>query len=208
MNALLAIIAGPVLAYFVFYKYFKGKIRKRNMKFINLFPDVLDMCVRSLRSGFPISAAMRMVAENMDPPVKGEFQQVVQEMEAGRSVVEALERMSRRVNEPDVNFFIVVLKVQQETGGNLAEVISNLSKIIRQRKQLRLKVIALTSEGRTTSYILGSLPVVIFGALYFIQRDYLAPLWETWTGNIILGISIGLVVSCLYIVNKMVQIEV
>jgi tight adherence protein B len=173
-----------------------------------MFPDVLDMCVRSLRSGFPISAAMRMVAENMDPPVSTEFKQVVEEMEAGRSVIEALTRMSRRVNEPDVNFFIVVLKVQQETGGNLSEVISNLSRIIRQRKQLRMKIIALTSEGRTTAYILSSLPVLIFSALYFIQRDYLEPLWTTYNGKIILGIVISLIVGGHMIVNKMIKIEV
>lgn len=208
MNPLLAILVGPLLTYFVFNNRLKNKNRKRNDAFIMMFPDVLDMCVRSLRSGFPISIAMRMIAENMDPPVSTEFKQVVEEMESGRSVVESLSRLSRRINEPDVNFFIVVLKLQQETGGNLAETIANLSKVIRQRKQLRMKVRALTSEGRTTSYILGSLPFLIFGAIYTVQKDYLEILWTTFNGYIVLGISLSLVASCLWIVNKMVQIEV
>lgn len=204
----MSIILGPAAAYLLPYKFFKRKVRKRNEKFINLFPDVLDMIVRSVRSGFPITTAFKMVAENMEAPVNTEFQQVVSEISAGRSVNETLTRLSARISEPDISFFAVVLSVQQETGGNLAEVVSNLSGIIRKRKQLRLKIRAMTSEGRATAIILGSLPVVVFFILYFMRREYLKPLWEEPMGQMILGSAIGLVVFCMWVVNQMIDIDI
>ncbi len=195
-------------AWYVPYFYFKRKIKKRNEEFVNTFPDVLDMIVRSVRSGFPINTAFKMVAENMEPPASVEFEQVVQEISLGRTVTESLNRMAERINEPDINFFVVVLSVQQETGGNLAEVISNLSNIIRKRKQLRLKIKAMTSEGRATAMILGSLPFFIFFILYFLRRDYIEPLWTDPTGQAILGTALGLVFLCMWIVKQMINIDI
>lgn len=197
-----------LLAYILPKKFFARKVKKRNAQFIFLFPDVLDMIVRSVRSGFPITTAFKMVAENMEAPVKQEFQQVVSEIAAGRSINETLNRLAARINEPDIHFFVVVLSVQQETGGNLAEVVSNLSGIIRKRKQLRLKIKAMTSEGRATALILGSLPVVVFGILYFLRRSYLEPLWEHPTGQVILASAIGMVVACMWLVNQMIDIDI
>lgn len=204
----LSIPLALLLTYLLPKKYFKRKVKKRNTHFINMFPDVLDMIVRSVRSGFPITTAFKMVAENMEYPVKQEFQQVVSEIAAGRSINETLNRLAARINEPDINFFVVVLSVQQETGGNLAEVVSNLSGIIRKRKQLRMKIRAMTSEGRATGMILGSLPVVVFGILYFIRREYLKPLWLDPLGQFILGGAILLVAGCMWIVNQMIDIDI
>lgn len=203
-----SLFMAPIATYIIPYKFFKYKVRKRNESFIFLFPDVLDMIVRSVRSGFPITTAFKMVAENMEAPVNHEFQQVVSEIAAGRSVNETLNRLAARINEPDINFFVVVLSVQQETGGNLAEVISNLSSIIRKRKQLRLKIRAMTSEGRATAWILSSLPVFVFFALYFLRREYLEPLWKERMGQLILGGAIGLVFSCMWVVNQMIDIDI
>ena len=166
------------------------------------------MIVRSVRSGHPLNSAMRMIAENMDNPVKEEFKQVVDEVSYGRSLPEALNRLAQRIDEPDLNFFVVVLSVQQETGGSLAEVLSNLSSIIRKRRQLRLKIRALTSEGRATSYVLGGLPVVEFIALYFVTPAYLDPLFDTIQGNVILGVAAGLILIAMWIVRAMVNIDI
>jgi len=204
----MSIVFGPFFAYYAPYAYFKRKIRKRNATFIDQFPDVLDMIVRSVRSGFPITTAFKMVAENMESPVKEEFRQVVQEIAIGRPITDSLTRMSERIQEPDINFFVVVLSVQQETGGNLSEVVSNLSGIIRKRRQLRMKIRAMTSEGRATALILGSLPFVIFFALYFIRRDYLEPLWKDSFGQMLLGGSLGMVALCMWIVSNMIDIDI
>lgn len=188
--------------------YLRRRIKKRNEAFINQFPDAVDMIVRSVKSGHPLNTALRMIAENMDAPMKTEFKQLVDEIAFGRSTVEALVRMSQRIDEPDLQFFVVILSVQQETGGNLAEVLSNLSGIIRKRKQLRLKIKAMTSEGRATAYVLGALPVVVFGAIHLTSPDYLLPLFETDSGNMILGAAIGLVALAAFIVHGMLQIDI
>lgn len=188
--------------------YLKRRIFKRNEAFLNLFPDAVDMIVRSVRSGHPLNTAMRMIAENIDNPVRDEFKQVVDEVSYGRSLPEALVRLSQRIDEPDLNFFVVVLSVHQETGGSLAEVLTNLSTIIRKRRQLRLKIRALTSEGRATSYVLGSLPLVELAALQLIAPKYLVPLFITTPGNIILAVAITLIFAALWIVRSMVNIDI
>ncbi len=208
MFGLLGLVLSPVLAYYLPYKFFRGKVKKRNQQFLNLFPDVLDMIVRSVRSGFPLSTALKMVADNMDPPVSTEFKRVAEEISLGRSMTEALTRMGDRINEPDIHFFIVVLSVQQETGGNLAEVMENLSGVIRKRKQLRLKIKAMTSEGRATAWVLGALPVFVFLVLLLIQPDYVEVLWSTSGGQIIAAAAMGLIGLTFFIVRQMVDIEI
>ncbi len=188
--------------------YLASKIKGRNDKFIEQFPDALDMIVRSVRSGHPLNAALRMIAENMPAPVGPEFRQVVDEIAYGRTMTEALYRLAGRVGEADINFFVVVLVVQQETGGNLSEVLSNLSNIIRKRKQLRLKIKAITSEARITAWILGSLPFLLLIVLHLLTPGYLDPLFEKDSGKILLAISISMVAACAMIVKKMINIDI
>lgn len=189
-------------------KYLQRRIAKRNEKFVQMFPDAVDMIVRSVRSGHPLQAALKMIAENMDPPVSTEFKQVVDEIAYGRTLSEALIRLSQRLQESDLTFFVVVASVQQETGGNLAEVLSNLSGIIRKRKQVRLKIKALTSEGRMTAIILGSLPFILFGVLKLLSPTYLDPLFDTETGQFILWLAGGMVFAAFTIVRRLINIDV
>lgn len=199
-----AVIASGLLT----LRFLKKKVRKRNDAFLDKFPDVLDMIVRSVRSGFPLNTAIKLISESMEDPVKEEFQIVADEIAMGRTVDQALARLAERIDEPDIHFFVVVLNVQQETGGNLAEVINNLAQVIRKRKQLRLKIRAMTSEGRTTGMILAALPICLFGVLYKVSPRHLEPLLYTKTGNYILALAVGLIVLALWIVNKMVDIDV
>lgn len=201
-------IAGIVTSYCVTYWFCARKVKKRNIMFLNQFPDALDMVVRSMRAGFPLNTAIQMIAENMEDPTKTEFRYVLNDISVGRSVNQALSRLCARVDEQDVRFFAVMVSIQQETGGNLAEVLGNLSRILRQRKQLRDKMRALTSEGRATGWILSGLPVFVFGTLYVMQRDYLSPLWTDPLGMMFLGTAIGMVVLCQFIIRKMIHIEV
>lgn len=196
------------LAYAAPLYHCRKSLRKRNAKFIDHFPDALDMIVRSVRSGFPLSVALQMLAENAEEPVRGEFRQVTDEIALGRSLNQALARMASRVNEPDIRFFVVVLTVQQETGGNLAEVIGNLSAIIRKRKQIRHKIRALTSEGKATGWVLGMLPVFVFGALYFFQPTYLDPFFYDSLGRQLLaGVGV-LLLACYFVVKQIIEVDV
>ena len=125
----------------------------------------------------------------------------------GSPLIDALQRLSLRVDEPDIRFFVVVLTVQQEVGGNLAEVLSNLSGIIRKRKHLRMKVKAMTSEGRATTWVLAALPVFVTTAIYFTTPTHLTPFITSPTGNLLLAAAIGIVLFGLAIVRKMVNFK-
>lgn len=203
-----ALFIALLAAWWLPRKYLRRRIAKRNEQFLNLFPDTVDMIVRSVRSGHPLNTAMRMIAENMENPVREEFKQVIDEVSYGRTLPEALARLAARIDEQDLNFFVVVLSVQQETGGSLAEVLTNLSTIIRKRRQLRLRIRALTSEGRATSYVLGALPLVELAALHFVTPAYLDPMFDTTQGNIFLGIAMALIVGALWIVRVMCNIDI
>ncbi len=201
-------IVAVLVPLYLGHKIIQGRIKKRNMQFIELFPDALDMIVRSVRSGFPLNSAINMVCENIEDPIKTEFQQLSDEVALGRPLGDALERLAIRIPEPDIRFFVVVLKIQQDTGGNLGEVINNLSEIIRKRKQLRRKIRAMTSEGRATSYILSAIPICMFGILLYMSPGHLQPLFDTDNGNIVLAISAGLIIAAQIVVRKMIDIDI
>ncbi|MDG1286256.1 MAG: type II secretion system F family protein [Rickettsiales bacterium] len=215
LSIILAFPFGPysllfagLLTYYIPKKFFTWEIKKRNRKFIDQFPEAIDMIVRSVKSGHPLNTALRMIADNMEAPVAPEFRQLVNEIAYGRPLVDALRRLAKRVDEQDVHFFVVVLAVQQETGGNLAEILKNLSNVIRGRKRLQQKISAMTSEGKATLVILGALPVLVFCAIQFTSPQYLQPLYDTLIGNIILSAAIGLILMAIFIINKMIDIDI
>lgn len=189
-------------------KYVKWRIDKRTEVFLEAFPDALDMIVRSVRSGHPLNTALKMIAENMAPPISTEFKQVVDEISYGRSVSEALFKLSERIDQTDISFFVVVLAVQQETGGNLAEVLSNLSNIIRKRKQLRLKIKALTSEARLTAWVLGSLPGLLLLTLSVMSPGYLDPLFKTEKGKNLLLVAGTMVGGAVMLIRRLMRIDI
>ena len=204
VNILLAVF----LAYAYVYWSVNRRIAKRNADFLNAFPDALDMIVRSVRSGYPLNSAVRMVADNMQPPVSIEFKQVADEIAYGSTMIEALQRLAQRINEPDVHFFVVVLTVQQDIGGNLSEILHNLADIIRKRKHLRMKIKALTSEGRTTAWILGSMPFCEAALILLVSPKHLNPLFDNPLGNMVLIVTVCVVALGAFIVTRMVNIKV
>lgn len=205
---LVGFAAALAITYFLPYMYMGRRINKRNETFINMFPDALDMIVRSVRTGFPMNAALRVVADNMENPIRDEFRQVVDEVAYGRPMTEALARLSLRIDQPDIRFFVIVLSVQQETGGNLSEILSNLSTVIRQRRQLRMKIKAMTAEGRVTGYVLGSLPFIVFGTLLVLQPGHLDPFFYTHTGHLFGLAAIGMIGMAAIVVKSLINIDV
>jgi len=201
-------LLASIIGYYLPYRHCKKVVIKRNRQFIDQFPDALDMIVRSVRSGFPLTTALQMLADNSEQPMRDEFRQVVDELGMGRNLNQSLARLAVRINEPDIKFFVVVLTVQQETGGNLAEIINNLSSIIRKRKQLRHKIRAMTSEGRATAWVLGLLPVFVFCALYAMQPSYLMPFFTDPIGMMMFAIAVGLLGLCAFIVKQMINVEI
>ncbi len=161
--------------------FLKGR---REKKFARDFPNAVDIITRGMKAGLPLGECLQMVAREMDPPLSGEFQLLVDSESLGLTLEQGLERMFERVPSAEVNFFAIVLSIQRSTGGNLVETLENLSSLLRSRKLLSEKIKALSAEAKTSAYIIGVIPFLIGLALFFLSRDYIMLLFTTPVGNI------------------------
>ena len=155
--------------------FMTGKmISRRVAKFTSKFPDAIELMVRGLRSGLPISETIGIVASEVPGPVGVEFRQVSDKMKIGRTMEAALQDTSDRLGTPEFQFFVITLAIQRETGGNLAETLANLADVLRKRAQMKLKVKAMSSEAKASAWILGALPFIVFGIIMLINYEYMA----------------------------------
>lgn len=166
---LLGLFAGLGIPHFVIGKLIKRRINTFNAR----FPDGIDLMVRGLRSGLPVSETMGIVASEVKGPVGFEFQAVSDKMKIGRTMEAALQETADRLGTPEFQFFVISLAIQRETGGNLAETLANLGDVLRKRAQMKLKIRAMSSESKASAYIVGSLPFIVFTLVYIINPQYL-----------------------------------
>ena len=148
-------------------------IVRRVNKFNTNFPDAIELMVRGLRSGLPITETLGIVAGEIPGPVGVEFRMVSDKMKIGRTMEAALQETSDRLGTPEFQFFVITLAIQRETGGNLAETLSNLADVLRKRAQMRLKIRAMSSESKASAYIVGALPFIVFGLVWMINPHYM-----------------------------------
>src|SRR6059058_2495605 len=154
--------------------FFIGKMIKRRInKFNTNFPDAIELMVRGLRSGLPITETLGIVASEIRGPVGVEFRMVGDKMKIGRTMESALQDTADRMGTAEFQFFVITLAIQRETGGNLAETLSNLADVLRKRAQMKLKIRAMSSESKASAYIVGSLPFVVFGLVMMINPGYM-----------------------------------
>jgi tight adherence protein B len=181
--------------------------RRRQLVFLNDFADAIDIVVRGLKSGLPVSDAMKVIAAETPPPVGPEFLEVVEGQRVGITIDQGIERMYERMPLAEVNFLAIVMAIQSKTGGNLAEALSNLSKVLRDRKKMKAKIRSVSQEAKSSAAIIGSLPFCIIGLLSIFSPDYLTPLWNTRPGNMILmGSGIWMLLGML-VMRKMINFE-
>jgi tight adherence protein B len=151
-----------------------GKMIKRRInKFNSNFPDAIELIVRGLRSGLPITETLGIVASEIPGPVGVEFRMVSDKMKIGRTMEVALQETADRLCTAEFQFFVITLAIQRETGGNLAETLSNLADVLRKRSQMMLKIRAMSSESKASAYIVGSLPFIVFGLVYMMNPGYM-----------------------------------
>ena len=150
--------------------YFVGK---RGGAFTTKFPDAIELLVRGLRSGLPVTETLGVVASEVPGPVGEEFKLVTERIRIGRTMEEALQETADRLNTPEFSFFVITLAIQRETGGNLAETLSNLADVLRKRAQMKLKIRAMSSESKASAYIVGALPFMVFTMIWWINPKYL-----------------------------------
>jgi tight adherence protein B len=166
---LLGIFVGIGGPYFVVGKMINRRINKFNSN----FPDAIELMVRGLRSGLPITETLGIVANEIVGPVGVEFRMVSDKMKIGRTMEAALQDTADRMGTAEFQFFVITLAIQRETGGNLAETLSNLADVLRKRAQMKLKIRAMSSESKASAYIIGSLPFVVFGLVWMINPGYM-----------------------------------
>jgi len=183
-------------------------VKKRTNRFNAKFPDGIELLVRGLRSGLPVAETLGVVANEIPGPVGDEFKAAVERMKIGRSMEESLQVTADKLGTPEFQFFVITLAIQRETGGNLAETLSNLSDVLRKRAQMKLKIKAMSSESKASAYIVGSLPFIVFAMIWWINPPYLEKFFID-ERLIVTGLG-GLVWMSLgaFIMAKMVSFEI
>ena len=183
-------------------------IKRRTNAFTTKFPDAIELLVRGLRSGLPVTETLQVVAQEIAGPVGQEFKTVVDKIKVGRTMEEALQDTADRLNTAEFSFFCITLAIQRETGGNLAETLSNLADVLRKRSQMKLKIRAMSSESKASAYIVGSLPFIVFGLIWWMNPNYLSGFFADerlmvagMGGMLWMGIGV-------FIMAKMVSVEI
>ncbi|MCX7359994.1 MAG: type II secretion system F family protein [Alphaproteobacteria bacterium] len=182
-------------------------VEGRQKKFANQLADAIDIIVRGVKSGLPLNQCLRIIAAESPEPLRAEFQGLVDASAMGVPMEQSLQRMYERMPLAEVNFFAIVLVIQQKTGGNLSESLGNLSSVLRARKLMKEKVKALSSEAKASAMIIGSLPIVVMCMVYFTRPSYIMILFIEPVGNLILLGAATMMAMGIFVMNKMVNFK-
>ncbi len=206
-SQLAGVVVGVLLATLPLL-YVQNKRHRRLAKMEQQLPEALDLMTRALRSGHAFSSGLKMVGEEMSNPIADEFRIVDDEVNFGVSLQQALTNLSERVPITDLRYFVVSVLIQRESGGNLTEVLGNLSRLIRARLKLLSKVRVLSSEGRLSAWILGIMPFALAGVMSLANPGFMAPLWKDPIGIGIVKYMLVLMLIGVLILRKIVKIHV
>ena len=201
---LIAGLAGAVLPYLVVSTRRSGRIKT----FCLQLPEALDFLSRVLRSGQSLSTGLQMMSQELPQPLAAEFGRCYDQHSLGQSIEDGLRDMTRRIGSTDFAFFATAVIIQRQTGGDLAEVLHNISDMIRKRVRLAQSVKAKTAEGRFTGYIMLAFPAVMFGLTYFIDPVRGDVLLKTSTGHILIGVAAGLEIFGLFLIKRITTIKI
>lgn len=195
-------------AVFLPWTYVQWKRNKRLHKMEQQLPDTLDLIGRALRAGHALPSGLKMVGEEMSDPIATEFRITHDEINFGVSMQQALTNLSERVPSTDVRYFVVAVLIQREAGGNLTEVLDNLSELIRNRLKFHAKVKVLTTEGRMSAWVLGLLPFLLVGLLNLVNHDFISVLWTDPAGIKITNTVLAMMAVGAIWLYRLVQIRV
>jgi tight adherence protein B len=182
--------------------------QRRIDRFNAIFPDAVDLIVRALRSGIPVQEAVATVGREMSDPVGPLFAQVTNEVRLGGAIEDAFWNVADTIRAPEFNFLIISMSIQRETGGNLGETLANLSKLLRDRRQMKLKIKAFSSEARATTMIIGALPFVVCGMIFMLSPGYMSLLFSDPRGMMMLMIAGGMMTVGLLIMKRLATFDI
>ena len=199
---------GLILGAFLPYAYANYKRTKRFSKFEELFPEAIDTLARAVRAGHAFTTALELIANELAEPVASEFRKLFEEQKFGLPVRDALINLTERVPLVDVKFFVTAVMLQRETGGNLAEILDNLSYVIRERFKIMRQVRVHTAQGRMTMMLLMGLPPVIVVTMQAMNPSFIRPLFDDPIGHLLIVVGITLQTVGYFVIRKIIQIQV
>jgi tight adherence protein B len=205
---LVAILGGIGLGVYLPHMIIGMKGNKRIKNFLKYFPESIDAMVRGIRSGLPITESISVVAEEMPDPIGTEFQAIRDNIRMGRGLEESMWDVAKRIDIPEFRYLIIALSIQRETGGNLAETLGNVAEVLRRRRQLKLKIKAMSSEAKASAMILGALPFIMILVLGAVSPEYIGTLFNDPRGNMLCFIAIGIMGTGIYIMAQMINFEI
>jgi tight adherence protein B len=197
-------ISGGVLLPHFFVNF---KRKRRLNRFSNEFPNAVDVIVRGVKAGLPLVDCLKVIARESVEPVRSEFQEVVEDQTLGMPLPDAVGRLPERIPLPEANFFAIVVAIQSRTGGSLSEALSNLSKVLRDRKKMSAKIRAMSAEAKSSAGIIGSLPIVVGVLVFFTSPEYIKLLFTTTVGNIVMGIAAFWMFIGVMVMRKMINFD-
>jgi tight adherence protein B len=200
--------AALVIAAFLPYSVVSYRRQKRFEKFEELFPEAIDTLARAVRAGHAFTTALEMISNEVAEPLAGEFRKLYEEQKFGMPVRDALMNLTERMPLVDVKFFVTAVMLQRETGGNLAEILDNLSYVIRERFKIQRQVKVHTAQGRMTMALLMAMPPAVVTILLFFSPDFVKPLFNDPIGHALLVASIGLQTVGYFVIRKVIKIQV
>lgn len=200
---LLGFLLGSMPIYFLYIQK-----QRRLRRFQEQLPDALDMIARALKAGHALTGGFQMVAQEFGEPISREFSKVVDEINFGVSYDDALRNLSDRIDSTDLRFFGMSVIIQRQTGGNLAEILENISSLIRERMKLLGRIRVLSAEGKMSAIVLVVLPFVIVFAMAMVNPNYLPTLLNDPIGNILMAVSLGMMLAGILVMKKMIAIKV
>ncbi len=205
----LIILAAAIVGGFGFPAWTLNFLRKRRLKkFVDEFPNAVDIITRGVKAGLPLGDCLRVIAAESAEPVRSEFRQIAEAQTMGLSTGEAVERIVERVPIPEVSFFAIVINIQQKAGGNLAEALGNLSSVLRGRKMMKAKIQAMSGEAKASAYIIGAMPFVVAIMAYVTSPKYMELLWTTQTGELVLGCCAVWMGIGIFIMKNMINFDI
>ncbi len=200
--------AGALVGFFVPYAYASHMRTKRFQKFEEKFPEAIDTLARAVRAGHAFTTALEMIANEVSEPVAGEFRQLYEEQKFGLPVRDALLNLADRIPLVDVKFFVTAVMLQRETGGNLAEILDNLSYVIRERFKILRQVRVHTAQGRLTMMLLMALPPTVVAAMFILNRGFIEPLFSDPLGHALIVGGITLQTMGYFVIRRIIRIQV
>ena len=161
--------------------------KRRENRFLNNFPDAVDVIVRGIKAGLPLLDSLRLIATDSAEPVRSEFRAIVETQSIGMPIGEACLKLFESMPVPEANFFGIVISIQQRAGGNLSEALGNLSRVLRDRKKMKAKIQAMSMEAKASASIIGALPIVVMGLVWLTSPAYIALLWTDPLGRMMIA---------------------